>query len=81
MEQFLALAKTTRPDAILIAGDIYNRSAPPGGAVKLLDRMLTEGNRLVGIISHVERLGESILQKILVKNRERGSRLSVEFST
>lgn len=36
---------------------------------------LTEGNCLVGIISHVSKLEESIPQKIRVKNSERGSSL------
>ena len=39
---------------------------------------LTEGDRLVGVISHVDKLGESIPQKIRVRNTERGSTLSVE---
>jgi len=34
---------------------------------------LTEGNRLVGIISHVDKLNESIPQKIRVRCGERGS--------
>lgn len=39
---------------------------------------LTEGKRLVGIISHVEQLEESIPQKIRVKSGERGSSLQLE---
>lgn len=39
---------------------------------------LTEGNRLVGIISHVDRLDESIPQKIRVQTGERGSTLKLE---
>ena len=39
---------------------------------------LTEGDRLVGIISHVDRLDESIPQKIRVKNVDGGSTLTVE---
>lgn len=39
---------------------------------------LTEGNCLVGIISHVSRLEESIPEKIRVKNSERGSSLQFE---
>jgi exonuclease SbcD len=39
--KFLALAEQLRPDAVVIAGDIYDRSAPSGDAVMLLDRMLT----------------------------------------
>ena len=39
---------------------------------------LTEGNCLVGIISHVNKLEESILQKIRVRNSEQGSSLQFE---
>ena len=39
---------------------------------------LTEGNCMVGIISHVSRLEESIPQKIRVKNSEQGSSLRYE---
>ena len=39
---------------------------------------LTEGNCLVGIISHVSRLEESVPQKIRVKNSQRGSTLRFE---
>lgn len=38
---------------------------------------LTEGNRLVGIISHVARLEESIPQQIRVKNSGNGSTLTI----
>ena len=41
---------------------------------------LAESNRLVGIISHVDRLDESISQKIRVKNGRNGSRISLELS-
>ena len=41
VEQLLALAETLRPDAVVIAGDVYDRSAPSGEAVQLLSRMLT----------------------------------------
>ncbi|MCI8276195.1 MAG: exonuclease SbcCD subunit D [Lachnospiraceae bacterium] len=39
---FLELAGNLRPDAVLIAGDVYDRSAPPGDAVALLSDMLTD---------------------------------------
>lgn len=47
---------------------------------KALDvlNQLSEGSRLVGIISHVDRLGESIPQKIRVKAGEKGSTLTIE---
>ena len=38
---------------------------------------LTEGNRLVGIISHVDKLSESIPQKILVTNTGSGSKVTL----
>lgn len=38
---FLELAAQTQPDAVLIAGDVYDRSAPTAGAVALLSRLLT----------------------------------------
>ena len=41
---------------------------------------LTEGRRLVGIISHVDRLDESIPQKIRVRHGKNGSSLALELS-
>lgn len=40
--EFVRLAADMRPDAILLAGDIYDRSVPPAEAVRLLDLVLTE---------------------------------------
>lgn len=42
VEKFLHLTREVQPDAIVIAGDIYDRSSPSGAAVELLDHMLTE---------------------------------------
>ena len=39
--EFLELAEEKKPDAVVIAGDVYDRSAPSGEAVRLLSRMLT----------------------------------------
>ena len=36
LQQFVRIAADTRPDAILLAGDIYDRSVPPAEAVRLL---------------------------------------------
>ncbi len=50
---------------------------------EILDRALevlgslSEGSRMVGIISHVDRLDESINQKIRVRNTDRGSRIEL----
>ncbi|MDO4415138.1 MAG: exonuclease SbcCD subunit D [Erysipelotrichaceae bacterium] len=41
-EQFLKLCREQKPDAILIAGDVYDRSSPSGEAVALLDHLLSE---------------------------------------
>ena len=41
VEGFLTLAARTGPDAVVIAGDVYDRGAPAAGAVELLDRLLT----------------------------------------
>ena len=39
---------------------------------------LSEGSRMVGLISHVDKLNESIPQKIYVKNGKNGSTITVE---
>ncbi|MBR6377540.1 MAG: exonuclease SbcCD subunit D [Oscillospiraceae bacterium] len=41
VEAFLALAGEQQPDAVLMAGDVYDRAAPAAEAVALLDRLLT----------------------------------------
>lgn len=41
LEQFVRLAGDVKPDVILIAGDVYDRSVPPPEAVKLLDEVLS----------------------------------------
>ena len=41
VDGFLDLARSVGPDAVVIAGDVYDRSAPSGGAMQLLGRMLT----------------------------------------
>ncbi len=40
LEQFIKLVGDVKPDAVLIAGDIYDRSVPPHEAVQLLDEVL-----------------------------------------
>lgn len=42
LEQVLAKVEEEQPEAVLLAGDIYDRSLPPTGAVALLDWFLTE---------------------------------------
>lgn len=38
----LDLAKAARPDALVIAGDVFDRAVPPPDAVRLLDAFLSE---------------------------------------
>ena len=44
LDQLVALTKEARTDAVLIAGDIYDRAVPPTQAVELLNETL---NRLI----------------------------------
>ena len=46
VDRFLALTEDVRPDAVVIAGDVYDRGAPSGDAVQLLSRMLTRLSEL-----------------------------------
>lgn len=41
VDQFLKRTEELQPDAVVIAGDVYDRSAPSGEAVRLFDRFLT----------------------------------------
>lgn len=40
LEQLYGVLKETQPDALVIAGDIYDRSVPPADAVRVLDDFL-----------------------------------------
>jgi exonuclease SbcD len=41
LDRLVALAKDERPDAVVVAGDVYDRAVPPPEAVELLDDVLT----------------------------------------
>ena len=41
LEQFVALVAAERPDAVILSGDLYDRSIPPAEAVELMDKTLT----------------------------------------
>lgn len=41
LDQFVQLVGYAKPEAVLIAGDVYDRSVPPTEAVKLLDEVLS----------------------------------------
>ncbi|MDF2609733.1 MAG: sbcD [Lachnospiraceae bacterium] len=42
LNEIIKIAEEERPDGILIAGDIYDRSIPPAGAVNIFDDFLTQ---------------------------------------
>ncbi|WP_117169405.1 exonuclease SbcCD subunit D [Paraliobacillus sediminis] len=42
LAQFIDIVREEKPDLIIIAGDIYDRSIPPKEAVELLDSVLTQ---------------------------------------
>lgn len=42
LAQLIAIARETQPDAIIIAGDIYDRAIPSAAAIDLLDQTLSE---------------------------------------
>ena len=41
-EQFLPFLRDCRPDAVILAGDVYDRSLPPVDAVALFDEVVTK---------------------------------------
>lgn len=49
LEQLVKLAEECRPDAIVVAGDVYDRAIPPVDAVELLDHALSEVTLRLGI--------------------------------
>ncbi|HHX56192.1 MAG TPA: exonuclease SbcCD subunit D, partial [Clostridiales bacterium] len=42
LNEIIKLADKERPDAFLIAGDIYDRSVPSANAINLFDDFITE---------------------------------------
>ena len=44
LDDFVALTRDTKPDIVIIAGDLYDRSVPPHDAVSLFSDVL---NRLI----------------------------------
>ncbi|MDZ5473034.1 exonuclease SbcCD subunit D [Bacillus sp. 31A1R] len=44
LNQFVQLVEEEKPDAVVIAGDLYDRSVPPTDAVELLDEVLFKIN-------------------------------------
>ncbi len=42
LQELVIMAKDLKPDAILVSGDVYDRSVPPADAVSLLDDVLSK---------------------------------------
>ena len=42
IEQLITLIKTNKPDAVIIAGDVYDKAIPPEGAVRLLEYFINQ---------------------------------------
>ncbi|WP_238906332.1 MULTISPECIES: exonuclease SbcCD subunit D [unclassified Clostridium] len=42
LSEFVNLVEEERPDAVIIAGDLYDRSVPPADGVDLLDKVLSK---------------------------------------
>ena len=49
LERFVELVRGQRPDAVVIAGDVYDRAVPPADAVALLDDTLVTIVRDLGV--------------------------------
>lgn len=64
VERFLDTVREIRPDAVLIAGDVYDRSSPSGEAVALLSRLL----------QGLEEMGVCVM--LVAGNHDSGSRLA-----
>lgn len=64
LDQFVALVRDTRPDAVLVAGDVYDRAVPPPEAVNLLDETLS---RIV--------IGEGVPVVLIAGNHDSPDRL------
>ena len=46
LQKIIAFAKENKPDAVLIAGDVYDKSTPTIEAIQLLDKFLVQLNEL-----------------------------------
>ena len=80
-DHLLDLVTEERIDAVLVAGDVYDRGLPPAAAVTLLDetlRRLTERTRVIltpGNHDSAQRLGfaaELMQERLVIRARTRG---------
>lgn len=49
LDQLVDIVKAEKPDAVVIAGDVYDRTIPPNDAIRLLDDTLTRIIRDAGV--------------------------------
>ena len=49
LDQLIEIIRREQVDALLISGDVYDRSVPPAAAVALLDDVIDQVNREIGI--------------------------------
>jgi len=49
LEQLLEILSDTRADALVVAGDVYDRAVPPADAVRLLDEVIARITRDCGV--------------------------------
>ena len=50
LEQLLALISQEKPDALLISGDIYDKTVPSAEAVRILDAFLTQAAEMTQVL-------------------------------
>ena len=50
LEECLRIVGEERPDAVILAGDIYDKTVPPAEAVGLLDDFLTEAAAMTRVL-------------------------------
>ena len=61
LRQVTDLAREEQPDAVVIAGDIYDKAVPAAEAVEVFDSFITELKRAVRYLSSFFRGGRSLL--------------------
>ena len=84
-EQLLPMVRDEGIDAVVLAGDVYDRSLPPSEAVELFDEIATKLTcdlkvpLLVISGNHVPELRERIDTRLAVQKTDRGSTAAFEL--
>ena len=74
LEELIALVKESNVDAVLIAGDIYDRAVPPTQAVTLLDEVLRRlvqeaGKNVIMIAGNHDNADRPVISEQALYNR------------